>query len=803
MNRNTYLANDKNQTLDSHAKITKLVGEHIAKSGGLNKSLVTAIGLAGEFHDIPGKACALHQSNYQGGTDHEVEIRHNERGWAILTLTKALSKLTELKFPDDIFDAKLYECAIASAIFLHHPTKNNKSTHLALLTETENVLEATKYLKSYLSDIYGIDIDINSYIRDNDGKYEICPCQEIPVPKLIEKTQNDVNPLTLAILSVLIKSDRFVSSKSSEYVENALEHWNLHNSLPESVTAEIKSLDTIPDDRLVYSFPDRFIGDRLDNQLKCVDLINNAHSTSIVNGPAGVGKTLIGLMKVIKNGKRHIFAAPTNAIAESLYHNLLEDIDAIGSELRVELYYDGTRQQSNGDEPEFESDIVVTNIDSFMLPLRKNAMAHRMCDVFLGEFVFDEWHMAPNISGSVFALFINIMKCRHIYGTANTALLSATPWEGADSLWEGNGKKTQHLPEKHQHYNAHHTKPYTITRVESEPQHLPGTMTTSSSIKNAQLRVIDGKADVSYTSGLLSQHRNEVMEYLRKHFSKDPCESELPIVSGSPIIRESHNLSFSALHDSLVSMMDLVQTIGRVNRFGNEPSAEITYMICDTDSSEHKSNDLRWGNGKGVHIMRNLMKKSDILLSSITQSVTLDEIYAMFNSFNQNNEESFRKYLLSRYEESMKSLIEFEIRLTRSHNYHSDSEPKTGKTLRNNEYGYYYTAKTSDGEWIAYDMIETKEKYYVEDPAIDFSRLSNIEKIRLMVEIGKVYPEWGKIATNMKSKMKSGKVNNNNQLNNADIIMDNARTRLLPIPIFTSEYIYGKTPNKWLGLVKD
>ena len=187
-------------------------------------------------------------------------------------------------------------------------------------------------------------------------------------------------------------------------------------------------------------------GERFNQQL---NIVKNTGKTTIVKAPAGFGKTITGILWNLKSDKKLIWVCPRNIIVETLYDSIVEEVKKLNINLSIEQFITGERQRCTDDTvEEFNSDIVITNIDNFLRPINKNLS--KSVDICTRDVIFDEYHEFITDS-SLFSGFINILKIRNLLlKNAKTLLLSATP-SLVHFLWENDNIKTTILPNASEH----------------------------------------------------------------------------------------------------------------------------------------------------------------------------------------------------------------------------------------------------------------------------------------------------------------------------------------------------------------
>jgi CRISPR/Cas system-associated endonuclease/helicase Cas3 len=111
----------------------------------------------------------------------------------------------------------------------------------------------------------------------------------------------------------------------------------------------------------------------------------------------------------MKSDRKLIWVCPRNVIAESVYRSILCEIsNVVENKLTVELYLSGEVQESHNHKSHgFESDIIVTNIDSFLKPSFDLSNSDKIIQILNCDIVFDEFHEFQT-QVALFACFVFI-----------------------------------------------------------------------------------------------------------------------------------------------------------------------------------------------------------------------------------------------------------------------------------------------------------------------------------------------------------------------------------------------------------
>lgn len=627
-----YLANsDNKQPLDQHLAGVAKLSMYAARHLGLPEKIVELCGVAGMLHDI-GKVHPDFQEylvNEDFQSSSEEFVRHNELSWAFCN--------DFFKHPGNNREKK-QNVSFLQAVFWHHGTtrfdkdiKELTSTKILQIVG-EDVIKRIRIFVNNLSEIS--PVPLSNYIDQEAGD----DAQNVPL--LFQSTTNvHGNAINLAIRSCLIFADHHVSKLSTDQLQELLKD-----------NADLSVF--FPDRKLQASFnepPPNYDTKRLDNQK---EIISKCGRVSVVKAPAGFGKTLVGLMWSVQQGGQIYWVVPRNAVAESVFRNIKEEIEAFKLDLSVEVFLTGERKDSYGkvDKKPCTSDIVITNIDNLLSPIVSDKNVGRLFAVNVATIVFDEYHEFVN-EEAMFGTFVSYMGLRQLLAqNTKTLLLSATP-SIIHTLWESQDSKSTILPCDDQHYPAQHTKVYNITTSDDHFDHdendKDSLMVMYNSVRNVQENFSLGGFDHITHSKFTDKHRKEKLENVFDVFGKNGS-GKGKIIS-APVLQASADISVKQLFRVSESPEADLQTIGRVNRWGREDQADVHFSDVSNKSESSAIN---------VRYKKNLNRLWFDVLAEQTDGkpFTLDQLYKLYNKFNTEHRADVRLYLEERLEESLDRL---------------------------------------------------------------------------------------------------------------------------------------------------
>lgn len=452
------LANsDKKHDLIDHLETVALVSRAMAEYLGLSKDLVEACYWAGRLHDI-GKATGTFQESLTKPTSI-IGPLHNEISWAYVV-------------------SKIRNDWVANAIYWHH---------------SRCIRDDGGYYHTQDEILEGLDLtgmDSVWALKEPNYPSSVNSGAPISVPDMYypdKMANSSFNSELLVVRGVVTSADRYVShTLSAEEVADIASGKVLATGfLKGMVSGGVLGTPVCPSG---------YDSVRYDMQAQCA--MDAVASTTIVRAPAGLGKTIVGILWGLRRGGKVIWVCPRNAVADAVYRNIKKELQNLGLSCSVELYLTGKRKEieyintpiivDDNTENEFSADIIVTNIDNVLSPMVNNRVGGRLFLTLGSNVVLDEFHEFVS-DAPLFAAFITYMRARHrVASQCHTILLSATP-SCVHKMWDTEDKRTLQLPDATGHYAPAHTVPYDVVIHTKSPVVIAkGYVAVSNAVKTAQ-----------------------------------------------------------------------------------------------------------------------------------------------------------------------------------------------------------------------------------------------------------------------------------------------------------------------------
>ena len=620
------LAKSNGILLSDHSKKVSETSEKLMKRIISNSSdfyLFEVARIGGLLHDIA-KSTLSFQKMLNKKTledDQKNKFRHNEIGWAFLY------EYLDVEYLDLILDQ----------VYWHHGISNKMNSNTSedilnsLITKDVDIQRMKDVVINLLGQQYLLEIPRS----DNDiyGK---------KTPEYYyndeEHIRNSFAEKFILCRTCLISADRLVSK-----MEESLNMNDIDKTIEKFINKS--SFFNIP------NCPSTYNKNRFDRQ---IEISNDCDKTTIVKGPGGFGKTCVGLLWSLLSDKKCLWVCPRNFVADSAYNSLKNEIDEFGLDIKIELFLTGDIQKANYDISEpFTSDIIITNIDSYLSPTVGTKFADKLFLINSANVVFDEYHELVT-EAALFSCFVNIMKVRHNYTDSRTLLLSATPIK-MEFLWETTKNKTKILPNQTDHYPAAHNHKTNVNVIECLPSNIikdSNSLILMNSISKSQEYKDLYYCDDLIHSGFIDKDKNlKIHNLYQKYDKKSLRHIKKSNIMGTRVIQASFDVSFQNVFESVLSPESTLQAYPRGDRWGDyiKPATYTTFKVLDSDLAENKVRDILYDR-KLSDLWFNYLKKFN------GTKMTLNELYCEYNLFSTKYATAIKIFITSKFQDSLEKL---------------------------------------------------------------------------------------------------------------------------------------------------
>ncbi len=674
INMNEIYANTNKQPLDQHLFAVGVIAKEIMKGFSMNKEEHEAAFITGCWHDI-GKL-EIHFQDWLNKElkkknlitelpENGVHIESGKFSWEKFPTHNEVSTVLFQLLADTSGNniSKPVVEYIKHSIFWHHakPIRKNDISTLEQITdkiELENLKKLITHCRELLYQVNQLnktyyDSDKSSIKLKKETNYDDLYDESIPSYKKYCSSENITsfkrqiknNAYKNLIRSALISSDRIVSSLTAYELNQAIENNELE-SIAQSNLIQERGLQ-VHINRCLDGFEEKYPNSDRNKQQKdaAIDLSEEDFSVSVLNGPAGCGKTKIALEWALNvSAKKILWICPRVQICQGIYADLTSSEYLPNA--KIEIHTSEYKQISNFDKEDldekdyFTGDIVITTIDQIINSITTHKQISTLALYMNSTIVFDEFHEYIPMAGFNI-LFAELIECKKIQqdedSLPNTLLVSATPnyyfvkeFLGLDEIIG---------------IESFNNKPYNISFIEYdeslEDENNPlyqkqdkNTFVISNTAITAQKSFIDNQAKENSLlthSKFTPKDRKEIFGKVIESF-KEKGLHKYDILRSGPVVQAALNISCQNMISEMTSAENFLQRLGRLNRFAENNNA--TYKIAITDGIKRGKQVNKSAKFLGYsHQLQSTKIWYEHLNNINSQNITLNELYNTYKEF--------------------------------------------------------------------------------------------------------------------------------------------------------------------------
>lgn len=638
------IANNKAQPLSHHLFAVGYVAYYLLEKMGVeNHKLRQAAFVSGILHDI-GKIDPEFQrwicKNNNKFSENivpedgvhidtpkkfsfENHPRHHELSWllseALLTESQELSKPQRIQIAHGIYwhhtkpfrkDDKFIDPEKIFSIFNASLANNNINN---IYVQAKAVLKDVAMIAS--------KYNISSLMPDFAKIFELTD-SNLPIFKKydnildeLERYKKDIrhNALNNLVRSAVISSDRLVSSCSLEDLEEYIAEGSLNELVDNFRQEEEQLLSGIRnclegfDTRFPTSDQNRAQSQAAKklSELQKIATINELPNISVLQGPAGCGKTKISLeWALLTEAKKIIWICPRVQVCLGLLNDLTAS-DYL-PDCQVEIFTGEYKKILSGgiafdaapdteEDAYFSGDIVITTIDQAVNAVITHHKVTALSDLMQAHVVFDEFHELIHMP-AFNLLFAELIEAKKERGAqANTLLVSATPHyfflkdfldipeEDIVAIDSFNSSRYQI------EFLAYNEKEMTSPLISEYQQN--NTFVISNTAQDAQLGYLkhhNKENSVLLHSKYTKQDKVYWFNQVFESFKRDG-DRRFDVLRSGPIVQASLNISCDRMLTELTCAENWLQRLGRLDRFGvNSEVNRYTTVLPESIDKEGK-----------------------------------------------------------------------------------------------------------------------------------------------------------------------------------------------------------------------
>ena len=524
------------------------------------------------------------------------------------------------------------------------------------LSFTEALTKAIQLLKnveSFDKDYRAAGDSVMAKIYSETYDLDVITSQgELPLPsyKKYEAEENAQNYASQIqqnannnmVRACLISADRWVSAFSPNDLHDHIKNKTLDAFVAEQLLLESNLCSHI--ETCLKQFP---VGERTTKQAEVANQLLKADSIAVLAGAAGCGKTKIALeWAKLKNAQQIIWVCPRVQICQGLFHELTSEQYLPDATIEINTgEFKFSKQWGNATEQSFSGDIVITTIDQIFSGILSHSNVDTLINFLNAHIVFDEYHEYINMP-AFNLLFAELIACKKQQGQlANTLLVSATPhYCYLRQILEIDREDIIEMPSFNLTDYRIDFKELGKTKQEENPlyqTHQSKTFVISNTAITAQKSFIKNQhqenAVLLHSKFKKSDKRvwfDEVYECFKKEGT-----NKFTVLRSGPIVQASLNISCDYMVTEMTSPENMLQRLGRLDRFGQNRQATNVLTVAITEDvikGKSKGSSARFLNS--LHALQSAKAWYEYLQDKLgDKTFKLSELYDLYKNFYQPN----------------------------------------------------------------------------------------------------------------------------------------------------------------------
>lgn len=458
----------------------------------------------------------------------------------------------------------------------------------------------------------------------------------------------------------VISADRLVSSLSAMDLHDLIQEQRLDEVLLEKqeILSDLKS--HIADG--IGKFPDSA---RSQKQSKVAQELAKVPDIAVLAGAAGCGKTKIALeWAKLTDAQQIIWVCPRVQICQGIFQELIETYlpDANVEIFTGEFKFTNEWNTPTKEESYFSGDVVVTTIDQILGAITTHSNVNSLLPFVNAHVVFDEYHeyIGMEIFNLLFAELIanKNMRCKN---DKRTLLVSATPHYSylADILDIDNRDVIEMPSFNNSQYQIQFIK-YDEKELQNNPfyqSYANNTFVISNTAKTAQLSYLfqkEAENSLLFHSKYKRSDKKYLFNEVYESFKQDGVQ-KYEVLRAGPIVQASLNISCNHMVSEMSTPENILQRLGRLDRFGNNSEINILQVAITDDIMRGKQTGASAKFLASLNGLQSATAWYNYLADTLHDKIfQLPELYQLYKGFYESN---YSKAILQDLESAIKKSI--------------------------------------------------------------------------------------------------------------------------------------------------
>ena len=492
--------------------------------------------------------------------------------------------------------------------------------------------------------------------RPDEERLDDLSRTELPDYKSYSEANDDVNDYRKNITenahhnlarATVISADRLVSGLTREALAKHIEQKTLDTLLEDALLDGSTLSQEI--DACIKGFEDKYPdSERNKQQQIAAKELDEISGVTVLNGPAGCGKTKIALeWAALSDAKKIIWICPRVQVCQGLLNDLQQDNYLPKTKIEINTgEFKAIHQNGESTETpegqEFSGDIVLTTIDQVINTISTHNKVTGLIQYLNAHVVFDEYHEYINMP-AFNLLFAELVECKKYQDDGRALLVSATPnYYFLEALLDIKRDNVVSVDSFNQSTYSISYESFDEGLVDdANPLYKPqpdNTFVISNTAITAQASFIKNQQSekaLLFHSKYTKADKQMLFDKVVENFSEEGAH-DFNILRSGPVIQASLNISCDHMVTEFTGAENWLQRLGRLDRFGKN-TTDNQYITAIPDSLAAGKQ-----NGKCARFLNSLFTLQGAKawhaflrdrLGDSTESVTLHELYEAYSDF--------------------------------------------------------------------------------------------------------------------------------------------------------------------------